>query len=119
MTENLKKAALQEKAELEEAHEQSVSERERPTTQIEIVGKTFEIPTNAPAWIQLFVAKYGVGKDSDVPPEKYLDYIVKILGGDIIDHLIDVGDNNFDGVDFQVEVMAKIHNVWYPPVKKK
>lgn len=118
-TENLKKAAKQEKQELEEGFDNAIEEREKPTSEIEVLGKAFQIPSTPPAWVQLFVAKYGKGDQMELPPEKYLDYILKVLGDDLVDHIIDVADNNFDNVDFHEKVMNKITEIWYPKAKKK
>lgn len=121
-TENLKKAAKQEEKELNEGFDESIAEKEKPTSDVEILGKTFTIPSKAPAWAQLFIARHGTGKNKDVPFNKYLDFIVNLLGDEISDHIIEIGDNYFDAEDLDREVIQKIKKVWTgerKPDKKK
>lgn len=117
-TERLRKAALQEKADLEEGYDDAVREKTKPTKTLDVLGREFTIPASPPAWVQLFVARYGRGDTMELPPEKYLDFIVKLLGDEIIDHIIEVGDNYFDADDLQKDVMGKIMDSWQGKKKK-
>ena len=118
-TPNLKKAAEQEARELVKGFDDAQAERTRPTAKIDIEGREFEIRRTPPAWLQLFIARYGRGAQKDVPPEKYLDFLVKVLGDEIIDHLIELGDNDFDASDLEERVIGKILAVWIPEEKPK
>lgn len=111
-TKNLKKAAKSEDKDLKEGFDEAKAEKEKPTVDIEILGETFTIPRRPPAWAQLFVARYGEGKDKDVPFDKYIEFVVKLLGDDIMDHIFEIGDNYFDAEDLNREVISKIRGVW-------
>lgn len=111
-TENLKKAAETEKKELDSNFDKAVEEKEKPVSVITVAGKDFEIPSTTPAWVSLFIARHGVGESKEVPIDKYLDFILKVIGNDIIDHMIDVADNNYSAEDFSKDVVQKITSSW-------
>lgn len=111
-TENLKKAAKQETKELNSGYDEAVDEKESPSATVNIIGKDFTIPKKAPAWVSLFIARYGRGKQKDVPEDKYMDFLVKLLGDDVIDHIFEVADDYFDNSDLEEEVIKKIIAVW-------
>lgn len=117
-TKNIKKAAEQEAEDLQEGYDQSEKEYTVPKTTIEVLGKDFEIVSMAPEWVQLFVARYGRGKDKEVPADKYMDFLVKVLGDDVIDYLLEELDNESpQGV--VAETVEKIMAVWTPEGAKK
>lgn len=118
MTEGLKKAAKQEEAELNSVFDEAISENEDGTKTITVHGKQFELPAKKPAWIDLFIARYGRGKGKEVPADKYLDFILNLLGDEMTDHIIETADNDFSNDDFQVLTTA-IMSAWNPPVSKK
>jgi hypothetical protein len=106
----IKEAAEQEKKELEQGYDQAHSESGE--VYIEVLGKRFAIPKSTPAWVPLFIARHGRGDNKEVPSERYLDFIVKVLGNDITDHIVDSADNSFSTDDFKTEVIDKITSVW-------
>lgn len=117
-TENIRKAGIEQEEELKEGFEQAEKEKNMPKTQVEILGKSFEVVSIAPEWVQLFVARYGRGKDKDVPPDKYMDFLIKVLGDDVIDYLLEEMDNETPHGILE-EVVNKILNVWIPDNAKK
>ena len=117
-TEKLKKAAKQEEQELQKGYDSAVSENEDGERFVEVHGKQFPLPASKPAWIDLFIARYGRGKDKEVPPDKYLDFILNLLGDKMTDHIIDTADNEFGNEDFQT-LIGSIMTAWQPKKAKK
>lgn len=117
-TKNIKNAGKEQLEELNEGYELAEKEFKTPKTEIDILGKKFEIVSIAPEWVQLFVARYGRGKDKEVPADKYMDFIVKVLGDDVIDYLLDELDNESEHGILQ-DVIESILAVWNPETKKK
>lgn len=117
-TKNIKNAGKKQEAELKEGYDQAEKEKKTPKSDVEIMGKTFKVVSIAPEWVQLFVARYGRGKDKDVPADKYMDFLVKVLGDDIIDHMLDQMDNETEGGKLESAVEA-ILAVWTPKDAKK
>jgi hypothetical protein len=118
-TAKLKKAAKQEQKELDKGYDDAVSEKKGSNIMVEIEGKEFPVPAKKPAWIDLFIARYGRGKGKEVPADKYLDFILNLMGDDIVDHLIDKADNDFDTEDLMEKVIWRIQDVWAVKGKKK
>ena len=115
-TQRLEEAARQEQEQLDKGFDEAVPKR--GTVSIEIEGREFEVPEQKPAWIDLFIARYGRGEGRQVPTEKYLDFILNLLGEEVVDHIIDKADNDFTNDDL-MDTIAKIQAVWMPKVKKK
>lgn len=112
-TENIRNAGKEQEEELKQGYEMAEKEKKTPKTQVEILGKSFEVVSIAPEWVQLFVARYGRGKDKDVPADKYMDFLVKVLGDDVIDHLLEEMDNETPHGTLEEAVNA-ILQVWIP-----
>lgn len=117
-TKNIKKAAEQEAEDLKKGYEQAEKEFKMPKTSIEVLDREFEVPSLAPEWVQLFVARYGTGKAKEVPPEKYMDFLVKVLGDDIVDYLLEELDNDSPQGVIN-ETVDKIMDLWTPKEAKK
>ena len=115
-TKNLKKVAEEEREELEQGFDDAVKERKVPYTVVEILGKEFEIPTIPPASVTFFIAKFGKGDNKEVPHDKYLDFVMNIVGDKIADHVMEKGSDCFD---IEGEIILPITNVWNPKTKKK
>lgn len=118
MTNNIEKAGKEQEAELNEGFNEAEKEKTMPRSEVDILGKSFQVVSVAPEWVQLFVARYGRGKDKDVPPDKYMDFLVKVLGDEVIDHLLEQMDNETPHGTLEEAVNA-ILGVWIPDVKKK
>lgn len=117
-TANIEKAGKEQEAELNEGYNQAEKEKTLPRTEIEIEGKKVEVVSVAPEWVQLFVARYGRGKDKDVPPDKYMDFLIKVLGDEVIDHLLEVMDNDTPHGTLEKAVQT-ILDVWIPKTDAK
>jgi hypothetical protein len=105
--------------ELNKGFDKADAEKKKPKAEIEILGKVFMVPSNMPGWVPFFIGRYGIGKDKDVPPEKYLQFLVKICGEEIVDHIIDNAPNDMDSADIEKEVVDKIKACWDAEAKKK
>lgn len=117
-TDRLKESAVTEAEQLQKGYDEAISEKEDGGLSIEVHGKSFDLPTKKPAWIDLFIARYGRGKDREVPAEKYLDFILNLLGDEMTDHIIETADNDFDNERFQ-ELIGSIMSAWSGGTKKK
>lgn len=118
-TDRLKDAAKQEQEELDKGFDEAVSEKIKDTVTVEIEGEEFEFPAKKPAWIDLFIARYGRGESREVPADKYLDFILNLMGEDVADHIISKADNNFGVDDLMEKVIWKIQDIWAVKGKKK
>ena len=110
-TDRLKESALKEAEQLQKGFDEAISEKEDGTLSIEVHGKSFDLPAKKPAWIDLFIARYGRGKDKEVPADKYLDFILNLLGDEMTDHIIETADNEFDNERFQ-SLIGAIMGAW-------
>ena len=110
-TDKLKQSAVSEAKELQKGFDEAISEKEDGTLSIEVHGRSFDLPAKKPAWIDLFIARYGRGKDREVPAEKYLDFILNLLGDEMTDHIIETADNEFDNEQFQ-SLIGAIMGAW-------
>ena len=117
-TDRLKEAAKQEEEALQKGYDEAVSENEAGEKFVEVHGKKFPLPASKPAWIDLFIARYGRGKDKEVPADKYLDFILNLLGDEMTDYIIETADNDFGNEDFQA-LISSIMTAWQPKGKKK
>jgi len=118
-TENLVNNAQKEAKELEEGFDVAVKEKESKTAEVEILGKTFEVQKAMPGWVNFFIGKYGTGKAKDVPPERYLEFIVRVCGDEISDHIIENAPNDMDTDQLAEETIEKIKSIWEQGAKKK
>lgn len=116
---NIKKEAEQEAEDLEKGFDEAVEAKKSKTAKIEILGKTFEIPKAMPGWVNFFIGKYGTGKNKDVPPERYLEFMVRVCGDEIVDHIIDNAPNDMDSAEIEKETVRKIEKIWAGDTKKK
>lgn len=115
-TENINNAAKEQKEELEESYDKAIEEKEGKKVEVEIEGKVFELPPSPPEWFQLFISAYS---DKQASESQYQKMIVKLLGYDIIDHLIESWDNDTPAGQLE-KVVEKIMRAWIPePTKKK
>jgi hypothetical protein len=117
-TEKLKNVAKQEAEELEQGFDEAVKEEESNMAEVNILGKAFEVPKAMPGWVNFFIGKYGTGKNKDVPPERYLEFIVRVCGDEISDHIIDNAPNDMDTQELADETVEKIKAVWEDNAKK-
>lgn len=117
-TKNIVKAGEEQLEELDEAYEMAEKEYKTPKTEIDILGRPFQIVSIAPEWVQLFVARYGRGKDKEVPADKYMDFILKVLGDEMLDYLLETMDNDTEHGTLE-KVMEKIFKVWTPETETK
>ena len=117
-TDRLKESAIKEAEQLQKGYDEAVSENEAGEKFVEVHGKKFPLPASKPAWIDLFIARYGRGKDKEVPSDKYLDFILNLLGDEMTDHIIETADNEFGNDDFQA-LIGSIMTAWQPKGKKK
>lgn len=118
-TENLQKAAYEESKELQNGHDKAIEEEESKVAIVEILGKEFEVPKAMPGWVNFFIGKYGTGDNKDVPPEKYLEFIVKVCGDEIADHVIMNAPNDMDTEQIADITIEKIKAIWEAETKKK
>ena len=117
-TDKLKQSAISEAEELQKGFDEAISEKEDGTLSIEVHGRSFDLPAKKPAWIDLFIARYGRGKDKEVPADKYLDFILNLLGDEMTDHIIETADNDFDNEMFQ-SLIGAVMGAWSRPDTKK
>lgn len=118
-TENLKKAAEKESQELQNGYDKAMQEEESKVATVEILGKEFEIPKAMPGWVNFFIGKYGTGNNKDVPPEKYLEFIVRVCGDEVTEHVIENAPNDMDTQEIADITTEKIKAIWEDEAKKK
>lgn len=109
-TERLKEAARKEQQQLDKGFDEAVGKK---TVTIEIEGREFDVPAQKPAWIDLFIARHGRGEGKNVPVDKYLDFILNLMGDEVVDYIIEKADNDFNNEDL-LDTIAKIQSVWMP-----
>ena len=117
-TDKLKQSAISEAEELQKGFDEAISEKEDGTLSIEVHGRSFDLPAKKPAWIDLFIARYGVGEEREVPAGKYMNFVLNLLGDEMADHIIETADNDFDNSHFQALILS-ILGAWSRPDTKK
>ena len=105
-TDKLKQSAINEAEELQKGFDEAISEKEDGGLSIEVHGKSFDLPAKKPAWIDLFIARYGVGEEREVPTGKYMNFVLNLLGDEMADHIIETADNEFDNSHFQALILS-------------
>lgn len=112
MSENIKKRAKKEQQELEEGIKASISELDDSKVAIEYNGKKFEFPKAQPAWVSMFIALHGKGKDKELDDEKSLEFLVRLIGKDLAEEIVNAADNDFSIADVAEQIVQPIQAYW-------
>lgn len=110
--ENIQKRAESEQESLEEGIKTSVRELEDGKAVITYNGKEFTFPKDQPAWVAPFLGLYGEGKDKELSDERSLQFLVKLIGQELAEEIIEVADNDFSMADLAEQIVQPIQEHW-------
>lgn len=116
---NIEKRAIEEKEELEEGIHKSVEELDDKKIAIEYNGKKFEFPKTQPAWTVFFLKMYGKGKDYELEGDRMLEFLMKLIGSDLVSEILDTADNHFSVEDLSSDIITPLQSYWDTNAKKK
>jgi hypothetical protein len=116
-TENIEKRAKQEQQDLEQGLKVSIAELEGgDKVALEYNGKEFEFPKAQPAWVSMFIALHGEGKEKELSDEKSLEFLVKLVGRGLATEIVETADNDFSIADVAEQIVQPIQSYWSEPV---
>jgi hypothetical protein len=110
--ENIKKRAKKEQEALEEGVKASVKDVEGGNVSISYNGKEFSFPKQQPAWVPMFVAVKGKGNDKELSDSDSLEFLLRLIGNDLAEEIVDASDNDFSISDLAEEIVNPIQSYW-------
>jgi hypothetical protein len=117
MTKNIEERAKREQEQLEQGFKVSLAEIEdEDKVVLQYNGKDFEFPKQQPAWVSLFIAHYGEGKEKELSDERSLEFLAKLVGEDLTVEIIETADNDFSIADVAEQIVQPIQSYWSEPV---